>query len=98
LAHIEAGSAPTIVDVRSRSEFERGHVPGAIHIPFWAVMGRASEIPTPRDVPVVVYCAHGPRAGMAKAGLKMSGFRSVVYLEGHMTAWEEAGLPQEEVR
>jgi len=95
LARIAAGTAPTIVDVRSGSEFESGHVPGAIHIPFWAAFARASQIPTPPDQPVVIYCAHGPRAGLAKAALRSAGYRHVVYLEGHMTGWQRAGLPEE---
>ena len=83
------------MDVRSRSEFEEGRIPGAIHIPFWAAIGRSSRIPaTPNDL-IVIYCAHGPRAGIAKAALRSAGFRNLVYLEGHMTSWQKAGFPQE---
>ncbi|MFZ0256263.1 MAG: rhodanese-like domain-containing protein [Gammaproteobacteria bacterium] len=92
---IESGTAPTIVDVRSRWEFEKGHVPGALHIPFWAAFMRSSEIPTLHQEPVIVYCAHGPRAGFAKAALRLSGFDRVFYLEGHMSGWKKAGLPLE---
>jgi len=98
MARIEAGSPPPIIDVRSQSEYDAGHVPGAIHIPFWAAYGRASEIPAGPDDEIVVYCAHGPRAGLAKAGFRLAGFHHVVYLEGHMTGWEKAGLPQEAAR
>lgn len=95
LARIAAGTAPTIVDVRSRSEYEKGHVPGAIHIPFWAARSRASQIPTPPEQPVVIYCAHGPRAGIAKLALRGAGYREVIYLEGHMSGWQRARLPEE---
>lgn len=91
---IEEGTAPTIVDVRSRGEYEQGHVPGALHVPFWAALSRASEIPDAGGRPIVVYCGHGPRAGLARAGLRLSGVGPVVYLEGHMSGWKEAGLPQ----
>jgi rhodanese-related sulfurtransferase len=43
----------------------------------------------------VLYCAHGPRAGIAKFALKLSGFDNIVYLEGHMSAWKAAKLPVE---
>jgi rhodanese-related sulfurtransferase len=92
LARIEAGTAPTILDVRSRREFLNGHVPGALHIPFWTVLTRLSAIPTSPADPVVVYCGHGPRAYIAGAALRVSGFRRVVYLEGHMMKWRQAGL------
>jgi rhodanese-related sulfurtransferase len=95
LRAIETGGAPAIVDVRSGREFAKGHVPGALHIPFWAMLPRSSEIPTPPDEAVVVYCEHGPRAGLAKAALRAAGFRKVLYLEGHMSGWKRAGLPQE---
>jgi rhodanese-related sulfurtransferase len=95
LRAIEAGEAPVIIDVRSNREFEKGHVPGALHIPFWAMLSRASQVPTPPEEPVVIYCEHGPRAGLAKAALRAAGFREVLYLEGHMSGWKRAGLPQE---
>ena len=95
LAQIEAGIAPTILDVRSQREFARGHVPGALHIPFWSVLTRMSEVATSPADPVVVYCGHGPRAYFAGAVLRASGFRRVMYLEGHMLKWRQAGLRQE---
>jgi len=95
LRQIEAGDAPTVVDVRSRREFDKGHVPGALHIPFWAALSRSSDLPTPRDSPIVLYCEHGPRAGVAKAAFRLSGFEQVLYLDGHMSGWKKAGLPLE---
>jgi len=97
LAEIEAGTAPAILDVRSRMEFAHGHVPGALHIPFWTLPARTSEIPVSPDDPLVVYCGHGPRAWIAGAVLRAFGFTRVVYLEGHMSGWTRAGLRQEVV-
>jgi rhodanese-related sulfurtransferase len=94
-ARIAARDALTILDVRSRWEFVRGHVPGAIHIPFWRMKGRAAEIPCTREDPVVVYCGHGPRAWYAAAVLRRVGFARVSYLEGHMSRWRREGRPEE---
>jgi rhodanese-related sulfurtransferase len=44
---IEGGHAPLVLDVRSQAEFNQGHVPGAIHIPFWKV-GIEGEHPSCR--------------------------------------------------
>lgn len=85
----------TILDVRSRREFDSGHVPGARHVPFWAVPFRASKVISSRSEPVTVYCGHGPRAWMAKAVLRAAGFRHVRLLKGHMRAWIKAGKPLE---
>jgi rhodanese-related sulfurtransferase len=95
LAGIEAGTAPTVLDVRSAHEFASGHVPGAIHIPFWSLLVQSPRVPASPDDEMVVYCGHGPRAYLAGAALRSRGFRRVTYLQGHMTQWASAGLPQE---
>jgi len=95
LLMIEQGKPPAIVDVRSRRAYDRGHVPGAVHIPFWAALSRADLIPASQDSPVVVYCEHGPRAGMSRLAFRMRGFDQVLYLDGHMQGWRDAGLPLE---
>jgi rhodanese-related sulfurtransferase len=92
-ARLAAGTAPAIIDTRSRWEFNKGHVPGAIHLPFWQSFSRADDLTLARDRPVVVYCEHGPRAVIARYALRRAGFRQVLYLDGHMAAWRKAGLP-----
>jgi hydroxyacylglutathione hydrolase len=92
---IEAGDPPKIVDVRSDAEFEKGHVPGAVHVPFWLVWSRLDQVPETSGEPIVVYCEHGPRAGMANFALWIAGRGPVVYLDGHMSAWKRDGLPVE---
>ena len=90
-----AGTAPAVLDVRTRAEFTQGHVPGATHIPFWKLLTEEPEIPVSFDDPLVVYCEHGPRAWLAGAALRRRGFRRVVYLEGHMSHWRRAGYREE---
>src|SRR2546422_96867 len=95
LARIDRGDAPPILDVRSAREFERGHVPGAIHVPFAAIGARLSEIPARREQPIVVYCGHGPRAWIAGSALRRRGFERVIYLKGHMHGWRHARFREE---
>ncbi len=90
---IHVGAPPPIVDVRSAAEYKRGHVPAALHIPFWRILGNTAQLATYKDQPIVVYCEHGPRAALAKAALRLSGFSKILYLQGHLRAWREAGLP-----
>jgi rhodanese-related sulfurtransferase len=93
LALIERGEAPAIVDVRTRAEFEQGHVPGAVNVPFTSLLFGSPALPFTPDEPVVVYCGHGPRARLAAAGLRRRGFSAIRYLAGHMSAWLRAGRP-----
>jgi len=95
LAKIDQGKAPIIVDVRSTGEYQSGHVPGAIHIPFWSAFTTDKMDDYKKDQAVVLYCAHGPRAGVAKLAFYLAGFEKVSYLSGHMTAWAKAKLPVE---
>lgn len=87
-------NAPLVVDVRSRMEYRQGHVPGALHLPFWSVPFKRGQLP-PAGTPVVVYCEAGPRAVLARGLLLLIGVRPVHYLDGHMAAWRRAGLPLE---
>jgi rhodanese-related sulfurtransferase len=94
-ADIVAGTAPPIVDVRSRGEYEEGHVPGAVHIPFYSVIARRDDLPRRAGEPLVVYCEHGPRAGLARVGLWLAGAGEVRFLDGHMTRWRSDGYQVE---
>ncbi len=95
LEQINKAQAPVIIDVRSTNEYQSGHVPGAIHIPFWTAFTTDKLERYQKSDTVVLYCEHGPRAGIAKLALKLSGFEKVSYLAGHMTAWKKAGLPMQ---
>ena len=95
LVRISAGTAPTVLDVRSHREFTRGHVPGALHVPCWKLLTRAPGIPMSLDDPLVLYCGHGPRAWLAGAALRRRGFRRVEYLDGHMSRWRREGSREE---
>ena len=93
LSSIENNTAPVIVDVRSQSEYESGHVPGAMHLPFYAMWSRHEEIHAKPEDPVVLYCEHGPRAWIGKFALWTVGYKNIVYLDGHMSGWKQQGLP-----
>jgi rhodanese-related sulfurtransferase len=95
LTRIESGAAPMILDVRSRAEFAKGHVPGARHIPFWRISRQIGEVAIPRDSELVVYCGHGPRAVLAGRALRRRGFTRITYLEGHFSTWRTRGLREE---
>ena len=97
LARIQAGTPPPIVDVRSQAEYDESHVPGAVHIPFYALLADRDRLPDRAGgaEPVVLYCEHGPRAGIARAQLWLAGVKPVAFLEGHMSAWKRDGLPVE---
>jgi rhodanese-related sulfurtransferase len=88
---IREGRAPVVIDTRSGREYASGHVPGAVHIPFWSMPWRAQDVPARKDDEIVVYCGHGPRALMAAAALRRQGFSRVRLLRGQWAKWKENG-------
>ncbi len=94
-AQIQSSQAPLVLDVRSPSEFARGHVPSAVNIPHMQVGARIGELGELNGRGIVVYCEAGPRAERAEATLKQAGFERVYHLEGDMAAWRRNRLPVE---
>ncbi len=64
-----------ILDVRGRSEYEEGHIPGVTWIPFGYLESRLADIPT--DKPLVIHCAGGNRSPIAYTVLRKQGFRNL---------------------
>ncbi len=88
------GVRPVMLDVRTGPEYASGHLPGAVNIPLHALPFRMDEIPIPkRSELLVVYCAHGPRAGVAGFFLRLAGFSQVRHLRGDIITWREEGRP-----
>jgi hypothetical protein len=52
---LDAGDAIVIVDVRSKEDFDEGHIIRAVSIPWEEIEGRYTELP--RDKEIITYCA-----------------------------------------
>lgn len=65
----------TILSVRQAEDYAKGHIAGAINIPFAKGMqAQFKEIPT--DKPVVVYCYTGQTSSQTMAILRMLGYEA----------------------
>jgi rhodanese-related sulfurtransferase len=80
-AHIDGRR---VLDIRQRSEYLDGHLPGAMHIELGDIAHRAAEVP---DEPTVVMCGHGERAMGAASLLEAAGHRDLVVLDGGPQDW-----------
>ena len=83
----------TVVDVRERSEYVTGHVPGAQHIPYEQLEQRIGEVS--RAGTLVVYCASGVRSSLATSIFERHGI-AASNVRGGFSAWRNAGLPIED--
>ena len=88
-------SASNIIDVRSSSEFESGHIKGAKNIN-WNDDGFEQNIAQfKKDDSIFVYCLSGGRSGQAAAFMRQAGYTHVFELDGGMMAWRSNQLPEE---
>jgi len=83
--------APAIVDVREASEWEQGHLPGAIHISKGYVEQDIETAVPDRDRPVILYCAGGIRSLFAGQTLQAMGYTDVRSMSGGFQAWKTQG-------
>ena len=80
-----------VIDVRGHSEWEAGHLPGALNIPVGYLTDRLHEIPT--SEPVVVHCQSGARSAIAASVLQENGLTNVINLAGGFADWQKHKLP-----
>ena len=66
-----------LIDVRSRQEFESGHLKGAVNIPHDQLDKLTEKIGSEKDREVVVYCKSGRRAQLVKEALEKDGYSAV---------------------
>ena len=91
-AHERLADEETLfLDVREASEWDEGHVPGAVHIPRGSLESRAEGLLPDRSRPVVVYCAGGNRSAFAAKSLEELGYEDVASLTGGFADWKRNG-------
>ena len=82
LADLPAGSPPSrtlqLLDVRERSEWDDGHMPGSTSLPWHDVVAVPDGLDARR--PIAVLCASGQRAGVAASLLQRAGAEAVVHV------------------
>ena len=88
-----AKSGLQIVDVRSPSEWDKGHVPGATHIFLGELREKSRKLA--KRKPVAVYCESGYRASLGSSILRQEGFTDVRNVPGSWLAWKKAKYPIE---
>lgn len=72
-----------VIDVRSEKEVQQGILPAALHIPHNEIAQRSGEISEHKERVIVIYCAVGGRAAVAKAELEQLGFLTVFNAGGY---------------
>lgn len=80
--------APGVLDVRRKSEYDKGHLPSAVNISHTRLASRLDESPTTE--PLLVHCQTGIRSAKSTAYLRRMGF-DAVNVRGGYAALEKLG-------
>lgn len=74
------GDQPLIIDVRTEAEWSRGHLEGAVLIPYGVIGEKIGSVTQDKTRRIYVYCRSGRRSQIAKEALLKLGYRDVVNL------------------
>lgn len=82
-----AQGAVQVLDVRSETEWESGHIPGALNIPYRELEGKLPG-GLKAQAPIAVLCSGGQRSSTASSVLLRHGYENVRNVTGGMGAYE----------
>jgi rhodanese-related sulfurtransferase len=83
-----------VLDVRERAEFEAGHIPGSVHIPYHELRDTPDGLDLSK--PIAAICSSGQRSALAASLLLRHGATSAIHVaDGGVGTWERAGWPIE---
>ena len=85
-----------ILDVRTKQEFEDGHIKGALNIDI-----RESDFMTQiekldRSKNYIIHCKSGGRSAVALEKIKDMGFSTMYHMNGGIIEWAQHNLPIEQ--
>jgi len=77
----------TVIDVRTETEWNEGHIAGSVHVPLAYLEARIAELRERQ--PIVTYCQSGARSATAASVLRAAGVHDVSSVDGGFDAWQQ---------
>lgn len=90
---IEEGAGLDLIDVREEKEWDKGHLPGAIHLGRGVIERDLEAVIPDNQRKLVLYCSGGFRSALAADSIRKMGYRNVLSMDGGFTGWKRAGFP-----
>ena len=81
------------LDIRAKTDFDKGHIVNAINIPVEKIKDHLSELEKHKEDPIIVVCNLGHTAGDGVKELHTAGFAQASRMSGGITEWKTQGLP-----
>lgn len=76
-----------LLDVRTQEEFDNGHIPGALLLPYDEIDQKAAQLLPEKEKEIIIYCRSGRRSAIAKDSLEALGYTNVKDFGG-MNRWQ----------
>ena len=83
---LDSGDALILVDVRTKEEFDSGHIEGALLLPNEEILDTPPELLPDKDAEILIYCRSGNRSAQAAKKLVAMGYTNV-YDFGGIIDW-----------
>lgn len=77
-----------LLDVRSKQEYQEGHLQGSINIPVYDIQNKASTKLKNKEAIIIAYCSAGIRSKKALKILRKLGYRNLYTIEGGIEIYE----------
>lgn len=94
-AILASNSKVQLVDVRTPSEFNTGHINKALNINYYDRDFSQQISKLDKSKPIYVYCRSGVRSKYSSEILKKLGFKKIYNLKGGILSWSSQNLPLE---
>jgi rhodanese-related sulfurtransferase len=94
LARQERGEDFLLVDTREDSEWEKGHIAGAIHLGKGVIERDIEQVAPNLDREIILYCGGGFRSALAADTLQKMGYTNVLSMSDGWRGWVEKGYPK----
>ena len=88
---LNTGNYKQLLDVRTDSEWDMGHINEAERFPLTTILRQAPDLP--KDDEIIITCGIGYRGNIVASFLQNQGFSHAHSLAGGMKAWINAGYP-----
>lgn len=69
-----------LLDVRSKQEYNEGHLDGSINIPLYDLEKQIEKLPDKQST-IIIYCRSGHRSRQAKEKLERLGYENIYNLK-----------------
>ena len=92
-AKLDRGESFLLIDVREDNEWDKDHLPNAIHLGKGVIERDIEQRAPDVSAPIVLYCGGGFRSALAADNLQRMGYTNVLSMDGGIRDWREKAYP-----